>query len=89
MSVVCPHVTQLCHFHHSQMQPTHAALLSLRVGMGGASPTGGPVMDMTIVVMELMSCLKPAVCYFITADLRLLSTLKIKQKLNACESHCN
>ena len=45
------------------MQPLYAAPIGLSVGMGGASPTSGYVMDMTTVVMELMNCRQPAVRY--------------------------
>lgn len=59
------------------MQPTHAAPLSLSVEMGGASPAGGSVMDMTIVGMELMSCLQPAVCYYVMLFYRSAATTLI------------
>ena len=59
--LVCPHVTRDFFFYHPQMQHSHALLLSLSVQMGGASPAGGFVMDLTIVVMVLMNCLKHVV----------------------------
>lgn len=42
------------------MQPLNAAPIGMSVGMGGASPKSGYVMDMTTVVMELMNCRQPA-----------------------------
>lgn len=47
------------------MQPLNAAPIGMSVGMGGASPKSGYVMDMTTVVMELMNCRQPAVRYLI------------------------
>lgn len=56
-----------CDFCLSQMQPTYATPISLSAEMGGASPAGGFVMEVMIVVMELMSCPLAAVCYHISA----------------------
>lgn len=71
MAAVCPHVrhAELCYFPCLQMQPSHAAPLSLSVGTGGASPASGSAMKLTTVAMELMNCPQPAVCYFITEHL--------------------
>lgn len=65
-------VSGLSHFYHLQMQPSHAAPLSLSVEMGGASPASGLVMELTIVVMGLMNCLQLAVCYIITDHIVIL-----------------
>lgn len=67
----CSHVTlnelliyiYECTFYCPQMQHSRAAPLSLSVKMGGVSPAGGFVMELMIVVMEVMSCRQPAVCY--------------------------
>lgn len=45
-------ITIACHL---QMQPSHAAPLSLSVETGDASPAGGSVMETTIVAMEVMN----------------------------------
>lgn len=46
------------------MPPSHAAPLSLIVEMGGASPAGGFVTELMIVVTELTNCLQHAVRYY-------------------------
>lgn len=44
--------------------PSHAAPVSLSVELGGASPAGGFVTDMMIVVTERTNCLQHAVRYY-------------------------
>lgn len=53
--------TELCGFHHPQMQPTYAAPFSLSVETRGASPASGLVMEPTTAVTEQMNFLQPAV----------------------------
>lgn len=54
--------TQLWNSYPSQMPSSNAAPIGLSAEMRSASPAGGFVMELMIVVMELMNCPKRVVC---------------------------
>lgn len=75
-------------FYHSQVQPSHAALHSLSVEMGGASLASGLVTELMTVVMEPMNCLPPVVCYLITEVHRVNPTVnRANNNMNLSADH--